>query len=60
VDWQEVELRDKVKTAGGRWNPARRLWELRYELVVALGLEDRIIRDLDDQPGKQLPVDASI
>jgi hypothetical protein len=49
-----------VKTAGGRWNPARRLWELRYELVVALGLEDRIIRDLDDQPGKQLPVDASI
>ena len=52
--WQEVELRDKVKTAGGRWNPARRLWELRYDRVVALGLEDRIIRDFDGLPGKHL------
>ncbi len=24
VDWQEVELRDRVKTAGGKWNPASR------------------------------------
>ncbi len=48
VGWQEMELRHTVKTAGGRWNPARRLWELRYDRVVELGLEERIIRDLDD------------
>ena len=48
VEWQEMELRYTVKTAGGRWNPARRLWELRYDRVVELGLEERIVRDLDD------------
>ena len=31
VDRQELDLRDRVKTAGGRWDPARRLWELRYD-----------------------------
>jgi hypothetical protein len=48
VDWQEMELRHTVKTAGGRWNRVRRLWELRYDRVVGPGLEGRSIRDLDD------------
>ena len=39
VEWQEMEPRDTVKTAGGRRNPARRLWELPYDRVVKLGLE---------------------
>ncbi len=47
VDWQEEELRHTVRTAGGRWHPERRLWELWYDRVVELGLEDRIVRDLD-------------
>jgi hypothetical protein len=41
----EVELRNQVKHAGGRWDPHRRLWELRYEQVVALGLEERIVEE---------------
>ncbi len=48
VGWLEKELRDTVKTAGGRWHPERRLWELLYDRVVELGLEDRIVRDLDE------------
>jgi hypothetical protein len=28
VGWQELGPREKVKTAGCRWNPASRLWEL--------------------------------
>ena len=48
VDWQELDLRDRVKTAGGRWDPARRLWELRYDRVMALGLEDRISRAVEE------------
>jgi len=43
VAWSEVEVRRQVKSAGGRWNPQQGVWELRYERVVALGLEGRII-----------------
>ncbi len=34
----------KSEGQGGwrRWNPVKRLWELRYDRVVRLGLEDRI------------------
>ena len=36
VAWQEVEIHDRVKTAGGRWDPARRLWKLRCGRVGCL------------------------
>jgi hypothetical protein len=39
----ELEVRNQVKRAGGRWDPQRRVWELRYDRVVALGLADRIV-----------------
>jgi len=45
VAWTEEELRRRVKTAGGRWNPQRRAWELRYDQVVALGVTDRIVEE---------------
>jgi hypothetical protein len=32
-----------VKGMGGRWQPQRGVWELRYDQVVALGLENRIV-----------------
>jgi len=41
----EAEVRQQVKTAGGRWDPQRRLWELRYGQVIALGLSKRIVRN---------------
>ena len=40
---QEFPLRQQVKQRGGRWNPQRGLWEIRYEHVLALGLQERII-----------------
>jgi hypothetical protein len=40
---QEVPLRQRVKRYGGRRNPQRGLWEIRYEHVLALGLQARII-----------------
>ncbi len=43
VGMPEVEVRRRVKRAGGRWVPHRRVWELRYDQVVALGLESRIV-----------------
>jgi len=43
VAWGEKEIARAVKRAGGRWNRVKRVWELTYERVRALGLEDRIV-----------------
>ena len=43
VGRQETRIRAAVKSAGGRWNPQERVWELRQDKAVALGLEDRIV-----------------
>jgi hypothetical protein len=45
IEYGEVELGRKVKSAGGRWNAAKRVWEIRYDKAIALGLEKRIIRN---------------
>ena len=42
VKWDEAELAGQVKRAGERWNRARRVWELRYDRAVELGLEERL------------------
>ena len=42
IDFQEVALQRRVKSAGGRWNPVRRLWQLRRDQALKLGLKDRI------------------
>jgi hypothetical protein len=43
---REVALQRQVKRAGGRWNPAHRVCELRREQAWQLGLHARI------EPGK--------
>ena len=45
VGFAEVEIRDQVKRAGGKWNWGRKVWELRYAQVVALKLESRIVEE---------------
>ncbi len=45
VDFAEVAIRERVKQAGGKWDPARKVWALRYAQVVALKLEDRLVED---------------
>ncbi len=42
---EETDLRAQVKAEGGRWNPERQVWELRYDRVRQLGLEGRLVRD---------------
>ena len=37
----EREVRDQVKHAGGVWKPEGRVWELRYEQVIKLRVEER-------------------
>ena len=43
VGWPEVELRRRVKAAGGKWDPVARVWRMRRDRVAEIGLEDRIV-----------------
>jgi hypothetical protein len=43
VQYPEAELRRTVKDAGGRWDPARKLWILPLRIARQLGLENRVV-----------------
>ena len=43
VAFADAAVRDRVKQAGGTWNPERRVWQVPYDRVVALGLNSRIV-----------------
>ena len=64
VAFADVAVRERVKQAGGTWNPERRVWQLRYDRVVALGLNSCIVDELASNSGclgssgEHLPVDA--
>src|SRR5262245_57884570 len=44
VEFQETELQRRIKQAGGKWNSAKRVWEIPYDQAVALGLKKRIVK----------------
>lgn len=39
----ELRLRQQVKHVGGRWDPRRQVWTVRYTQAVALGVTERIL-----------------
>ena len=43
IGWRERDLQRRVKSAGGRWDPGRRVWMLRREAVERLGLTSRVV-----------------
>lgn len=43
IEWGEKELAGRVKRAGGRWNREKKVWEMRYDRAVELGLEKRLV-----------------
>ena len=45
VGFAEADLRERVKQAGGKWNRSRKVWDMRYDQVVALKLEARIVEE---------------
>jgi hypothetical protein len=54
VGWGEVEVGRQVKRAGGKWNPQKKVWELRYDQVVKLGLQDRVVGYMDIDAKKSI------
>ena len=41
----EGAVRERAKQAGGKWNPDRKVWELRYREAVAVKLATRIVKE---------------
>jgi len=41
IGLHEIELRQKIKAKGARWDHYDRLWVLKYEDVESLGLQNR-------------------
>jgi hypothetical protein len=51
VAWGERGISYKVKKAGGVWNKSKQAWELRYDKVVELQLEDRMVKEWEGEGG---------
>jgi len=62
VAFADSATRARVKHAGGAWNPDRKVWHLRYDRVVSLGLRRRIVApshpELDATASKKKHPDA--
>lgn len=43
IGYEEGELREKIKAAGGRWNAAKKVWVMSGLEMRRLGLEERVI-----------------
>jgi hypothetical protein len=43
IQWDETELQEKAKAAGGRWDPIHKVWILPYGIVRKLKLQNRIL-----------------
>jgi len=44
IEVHEAKLREKVKAAGGRWDPDQRVWHVAMEQVLQLGLSGRVTK----------------
>ncbi|MCP3959748.1 MAG: hypothetical protein GY719_18020 [bacterium] len=43
IGWRERDMQARVKSAGGRWDPDRRVWTLRRQVAEGLDLLHRVV-----------------
>jgi hypothetical protein len=43
IGLRETDLQRRARQAGGKWNPAKQVWEMRYDQALAQGLKERIV-----------------
>jgi len=61
LEFSESDLRQQVKARGAIWRPRQKLWEMRYEDIVALGLESRVVaEDVHENVPKGQDMDIDI
>ena len=46
IEYDELDLRQAIKRAGGRWDARQKVWWLKQEDVVAMRLLDRVVEGL--------------
>lgn len=51
VGFSEIQLRDRLKAAGGKWHPEEKLWYIPYGAIRDTELEERIMAE--DRKGKR-------
>ena len=49
IDFDEVDLRQKIKDAGGRWSKSTKTWKVPYKIACTLGLKKRIVVENKDE-----------
>ena len=52
IEGYEKDLQAKTKEAGGRWNPEKQLWFVKYGKIAGTQLEKHIHVDENDNTGK--------
>lgn len=55
VAFAETELRRAVKDAGGRWDPARKLWIIPLGVARRMGLQERLVAVPDSAAARRTP-----
>jgi hypothetical protein len=45
IAFDEVDVRQKIKDAGGRWSKSTKTWKISYKTACRLGLKTRILTD---------------
>ena len=45
IAFDELDLRQKIKDAGGRWSKSTKTWKLPYKTARKFGLKKRIVDD---------------
>ncbi|MFQ6036794.1 MAG: hypothetical protein ACE5NM_13225 [Sedimentisphaerales bacterium] len=48
IAYEESHFRKLVKAVGGKWNAKNKVWQLPYREALELGLEKRIIADIEN------------
>jgi hypothetical protein len=63
IEAADMPMRFQAKSAGGRWNPEKRLWFVKYDKIVGTPLEKHIpvyTRSASTGRCMYIPVDACI
>jgi hypothetical protein len=47
IKFEETELRNKVKAAGGKWLTEHKVWELDYDMAKKLRLKNRVVKRIN-------------
>ncbi len=48
IAYDEVHVRKLAKAVGAKWHPKSKVWQLPYREVIELGLENRVVGELEN------------